>query len=87
MEQGKGHLRDIYLKEKDVETYLIVCRVYDDINLIQLPEEKVLYTLYYFFLFLRTLFGIIATKGFLCIIVLNFQYKKCKCNTCVEMYG
>ena len=64
MEQGKGHLRDIYLKEKDVETYLIVCRVYDDIDLIQLPEEKVLYTLYYFFLFLRTLVGIIATKGF-----------------------
>ncbi|KAL5493456.1 hypothetical protein EMCRGX_G014645 [Ephydatia muelleri] len=40
VEQGKGHLRDIYLKEKDVETYLIVCRVYDDIDLIQLPEEK-----------------------------------------------
>ena len=42
VEQGNGELRDAYLKEKGVETYLIVGQACDDIDLIRLPDDKVL---------------------------------------------
>lgn len=60
VEQGKGQLRDAYLKEKEVETYLIVGRAHDDLELIQLPEEKVHCIL--LFLSLGTYMGILILK-------------------------